>query len=387
MKPRALILLLVLLAIGGTILLLESQKPARLAPQDGAAVPAAGIAPGPGGAADPRAAIKAEKAGQFERAKELTGIAGYINSGPFTIGQSIGEKVILVDFWTYSCINCQRTLPYLAAWHEKYKDEGLLIIGVHTPEFEFEKKRENVLAAARKFGVTYPVAQDNDYGTWQAYGNRYWPRKYLIDIDGFIVYDHIGEGAYAETERVIQELLAERMAALNLTMAMPKDIVKPIALPPPSFPVSPETYFGAARNSLLGNGIRFQAGPQRFSEPAKLQLGTLYLVGDWTLDAEFAESTAAGSRVLYQYDAKDVYLVAEAAEGRSEGVRIRIRRDREDTGDWAGADVVQEGGRSYAIIKEGVLYKLVQDKGGYGTHLLEIIAEEPGFRAFTFTFG
>src|SRR3989338_3704157 len=134
----------------------------------------------------------------------------WLNSKPLTMAGLQG-KVVLVDFWTYSCVNCIRTQSHLNEWHEKYADQGLVIIGVHTPEFEFEKEYENVKAAVEKYGLKYTVVQDNDYATWRAYKNRYWPHKYLIDIDGFIRYDHIGEGAYAETERVIQELLKEKM--------------------------------------------------------------------------------------------------------------------------------------------------------------------------------
>ncbi|MEK6869480.1 MAG: thioredoxin family protein, partial [Nanoarchaeota archaeon] len=147
----------------------------------------------------------------YEKAPELAGIAGYINTNPEIKIQNLKGKVVLVDFWTYTCINCIRTFPYLKDWHNKYADKGLVIVGVHTPEFEFEKKYENVKSAVEKYGLKYAVVQDNNYETWRAYKNRYWPHKYLIDIDGFIRYDHIGEGAYAETERVIQELLKEKM--------------------------------------------------------------------------------------------------------------------------------------------------------------------------------
>jgi thiol-disulfide isomerase/thioredoxin len=146
---------------------------------------------------------------QFKPAPELAKITSYINSQPITLADLRG-KVVLVDFWTYSCINCIRTIPYLNAWHEKYADDGLVIVGIHTPEFEFEKDYNNVKAAVEKFDIKYPIAQDNEKDTWNAYENLYWPRKYLIDTEGYIRYDHIGEGAYAETEKVIQSLLAER---------------------------------------------------------------------------------------------------------------------------------------------------------------------------------
>src|SRR3990167_6237732 len=147
--------------------------------------------------------------------KEITSPSGFVNTGPFNLKDIVGKKVILLDFMTYSCINCQRTFPYLNAWYEKYKDQGLEIVGIHTPEFAFEKNIENVREAMRRFGILYPVVFDNDYATWRAYGNQYWPRKYLIDIHGDIVYDHIGEGAYEETEMKIRELLLERSRLLG----------------------------------------------------------------------------------------------------------------------------------------------------------------------------
>ena len=173
-------------------------------------------------------AVKSKES-QFSYAPELTGIGGYINANSSLSIGSLKGKVILVDFWTYTCINCIRTLPYLKAWHGKYEDDGLVIIGVHTPEFEFEKEYGNVVDAVNGNQIEYAVVQDNNYATWRAYQNRYWPRKYIIDIDGFIRYDHIGEGAYEETEKVIQELLKERMERLGKGklkegMSKPSDI-------------------------------------------------------------------------------------------------------------------------------------------------------------------
>jgi len=150
------------------------------------------------------------KTSQFRAVPELVGIDGYINVENISISDHIGENIVLIDFWTYSCINCQRTLPFLNSMHEKYRDEGLVIIGVHTPEFGFEKDYDNLVEAVEKHGIKYAVVQDNSYATWQAFQNRYWPRKYLVDVDGFIVYDHIGEGGYEETEDKIKELLEER---------------------------------------------------------------------------------------------------------------------------------------------------------------------------------
>src|ERR671913_1652434 len=153
---------------------------------------------------------------QFKKAPEFDKVTGYVNTKPINLSDLKG-KVVLVDFWTYSCINCIRTLPYLVDWNEKYADKGLIIVGVHSPEFEFEKNIDNVKAAVQKYGIKYPVIQDNDKGTWDAYQNRYWPRKYLVDNEGYIRYDHIGEGGYAETEKVIRSLLAERAAQTGIS--------------------------------------------------------------------------------------------------------------------------------------------------------------------------
>src|SRR5918994_1327444 len=157
---------------------------------------------------------------QFKKAPEFDKITGYINTEPINLSDLKG-KVVLVDFWTYSCINCIRTIPYLVDWNEKYADRGLVIVGIHAPEFEFEKNVDNVKVAVKKFGIKYPVIQDNDKGTWNAYENQYWPRKYLVDNEGYIRYDHIGEGGYTETERVIQSLLQERTAQLAVDSSLP----------------------------------------------------------------------------------------------------------------------------------------------------------------------
>lgn len=162
-------------------------------------------------------------------AQKIVNSSGYVNTGgePITIKEFIGKEVILVDFMTYSCINCQRTFPYVTAWWEKYKDEGLQVIGIHTPEFDFEKKKTNVVRAMEKFGIEYPVVLDNAYGTWRSYENHYWPHKFLIDIHGCIVYDHIGEGAYRQTEQVIQRLLEERARVLGSENSVPGGFVSP----------------------------------------------------------------------------------------------------------------------------------------------------------------
>ena len=311
---------------------------------------------------------KEEKSKRYELAKEITTPDGFINTDgkPITVNGFIGKKVILVDFWTYSCINCQRTTPYLNAWYEKYKDKGLVIIGVHTPEFEFEKDYNNVKTAVEKFGIKFPVVLDNDYSTWTAYENRYWPRKYLIDIDGYIVYDHIGEGAYEETEKKIQEALSERMNILGESGEINQAVTTEV--PMLGGPRSPEIYFGASRNSHLGNGNKDKIGIQKFDEPRFEKENILYLVGTWDIQSEFAENKNSDARIIFTYQAKNVYFVT----GSESDTKIKIVKDGKLVGE--------------RVIKEHALYQIIQDSE-HGEHTLEIIIESPGLRAFTFTFG
>ncbi len=291
---------------------------------------------------------------------EIVNPSGFINTDEITLSEFIGEKVILVDFWTYSCINCQRTTPYLNAWWRKYKDQGLMIIGIHTPEFEFEKDIENVRAAVEKFGIEYPVVLDNDYATWTAFGNRYWPHKYLIDQNGNIVYDHIGEGAYEETEKEIQNALG----VLDEEMVTPSEVVEVDF----SKVESPEVYFGSSRNEFLENGNAFKEGVQSFEEPETLEKNKLYLVGDWDITSEYAQNQTPNAKILFRYEAKNVYLVGSSENG----VSIKILKDGE---------LIQE-----LTIQKEELYHLVLDSE-YGEHTLEIQIVSPGLNAFTFTFG
>jgi thiol-disulfide isomerase/thioredoxin len=325
------------------------------------------------------------KAAEYIRAKEIVNSSGFINADNVSIKDLVGKKVILVDFWTYSCINCQRTTPYLNAWYEKYKDYGFEIIGIHTPEFDFEKNRDNVEAAVKKFGIKYPVVQDNDYSTWAVYGNRYWPRKYLIDIDGFIVFDHIGEGGYEETESRIQSVLWERASVFGTNVKIPDGIVSPSdALSMNVFEqISPEIYFGAARNTHLGNGEMNKIGLQNLSNPATINANSLYLSGGWNFENEFAENKSSGAKIIFRYRAKNVYMVASSVNG----VGAKVLLDGKPLGAEKGADIVNSNGQSALKIKEDRLYKLIEDPAGYGEHTLEIIIDQPGLKSFTFTFG
>lgn len=330
----------------------------------------------------------ADKAGKYPQAQELAGIAGYINTGtgatgepvPLQIADLIGKKVILVDFWTYSCINCQRTTPYLNAWYEKYRDQGLEIIGVHTPEFGFEKVYDNVQRAVAEEGIEYPVVLDNDYATWSAYQNRYWPRKYLIDIDGYIVYDHIGEGAYDETEAMIQRALAERKERLGEEGAVATGMVQPKAEEGSSgIGRSPETYFGAGRNEYLGNGAQGAVGEAVFAFPSRVETNILYLSGRWNLQPEYAESVGEG-RIRYRFRARDVYMVASAPEP----TRVQVLIDGKPIpADLRGSSVSVDG---FVTIEEDTLYRLVE-VDAFSEHTLELVIPSEGLKTYTFTFG
>ncbi len=374
MNQKNLALVVAAVVIVAAVSFLEVKKPDRAKPQGAVTVPTMS---------------RAEKETRYEPAKEISSPDGFLNtpstsSGqatPITIGEFVGKKVVLVDFWTYSCINCKRTIPYLNAWYEKYRDKGLVIIGIHTPEFEFEKKYENVSAAVEKFGITYPVVLDNDYSTWTDYRNRYWPRKYLIDIDGFTVYDHIGEGGYEEIERKIQEALAERMEVLGIEGTISEAFANPGGADVPNAK-SPETYFGALRNENFGNGTRGVAGTQNLSIAREPLPNTLYLSGTWDITPEFAENVAPDASILFTFSAKKVFLVASGKDP----VQVSVLLDGKPIPDAeAGADVTVSAQTSTLTIREDRLYEVVN--GEYGTHTLELRPHEPGLKAFTFTFG
>ncbi len=309
------------------------------------------------------------KAAKYDRAPEIANPTGFVNVPEgFNLSDHIGKEVIIVDFWTYSCINCQRTLPYLTAWDAKYRDDGLLIIGIHTPEFEFEKDIENVRKAAQKFGVNYPVVLDSDHGTWNAYSNRYWPHKYFIDIDGFVVGDHIGEGGYEESERTIQELLAERREVLGLNMTIDENITAPVEAPEFGKIRTPELYLGYAfARGHLGNEEGWQ--PDKivtYTLPTEITTSKFYLGGTWKNNDDNMEAVENATIVLY-YTAKDAYMVA----GADEVSDVEAIIDGQSIGSFS--------------VKDQTLYTAV-DGASYGSHLLELRVPE-GVRVHTFTFG
>ncbi|MDD4989138.1 MAG: redoxin family protein, partial [Candidatus Pacebacteria bacterium] len=333
------------------------------------------IKPGPLSSTQPESLdqIKADialKQKEFPLAPELVSPDGYINTGgqPITLA-SLRGKVVLLDIWTYSCINCQRTLPYVEAWYSKYKDQGFVVIGIHTPEFGFEKVLQNVQDAVKRLGITYPVILDSEYKTWNAYGNNVWPRKFLVDIDGFVVYDHSGEGNYDETEKAIQKALLERSKRLGGNMQTGAVTLSPKGEIPVDFSQigSPETYFGSARNEFLANGKRGVSGVQNLTLPANFDSNALYLGGTWDFKDEFAEN-AGGGEIAFKYKSKNVYMVASSLAG-------------------SDMEVWQDGKLLNTVhIKENRLYTLIEGKD-YTEHTLLLKIKSPGIDAFTFTFG
>lgn len=313
----------------------------------------------------------------------LGGAAQWLNSPPLT-AQALKGKVVLVDFWTYSCINCLRTLPYVKAWAEKYHDQGLVVIGVHTPEFAFERDVGNVTKAMKDLGITYPVAIDNDYKVWRAFNNQYWPAHYFADAQGRIRYHHFGEGKYAESERVIQQLLRETGAA-KVADGLINARAEGVQLAPNMNEVrSPETYVGYRRAEHFVADI--DLAPDKvmaYSPPSQLALNNWSLDGQWTVGPERAVSNAPASRIVYRFHARDLHLVlGPGADGKP--VRFKVLIDGKPPGDAHGVDVAPDGSGS---VIEQRLYQLVRQTAGVKDRTFSIEFLDPGVSAYAFTFG
>lgn len=324
---------------------------------------------------NPQDMSKTDKS-RFKKVPELVGVAGYINSDS-TLQEKIMGKVVLYDIWTYSCINCHRTIPYITAWDEKYSDQGLVIIGIHSPEFEFEKDINNVKRAVEKFGIKYPVVLDNDKKTWDAFENRYWPRKYLADDEGYIRYDHIGEGEYDETEMIIQKLLKER--AEKLGISVPEQSLVDIEQYKHGSR-TPELYFGydfAFGRSQIGNPEGFRPNQEvTYTISDKLRENNFYLDGTWKNLEDRMILTSESGRIVLPYFAKQVNIVAA---GESE---IQILLDGKMISDQNSGIDVKDG---KTTINGATLYNLVNIKDS-SSHVLEIQAGR-SFEIYTFTFG
>jgi cytochrome c biogenesis protein CcdA/thiol-disulfide isomerase/thioredoxin len=313
----------------------------------------------------------------------LDGATQWLNSEPLSRDELRG-KVVLVDFWTYSCINCIRALPYVRAWHEKYRDQGLVVIGVHSPEFAFEKDLRNVQREVRDLELTYPVAVDNDYAIWRAFSNEYWPAHYFIDAQGNVRHTHFGEGEYDVSEGVIQSLLAE---AGNAGVAT--GLVAPsgdgAALPSDTISVlTPETYLGHARaESFASPGGQVPGVAHDYTLPPRVGINQWALEGRWTIGEEDAALDAAPGRIVMHFQARDLHLVlGPSAEGKP--VRFRVRLDGAVPGADGGADVDADGA---GTVDEYRLYQLIRQKEAVRNRTLEIEFLEPGVAAYAFTFG
>jgi thiol-disulfide isomerase/thioredoxin len=310
----------------------------------------------------------------------------WLNSPPLSFRQLRG-RVVLVDFWDYTCVNCIRTLPYVQAWHERYGSKGLTVIGVHTPEFSFAQYESNVERGIREFGLTYAVVVDSDREIWKAFANRYWPTKYLLDKEGYLRYAHFGEGAYRECEEAIRELLLE----VNPTLVFPP-VMKPVRAEDQPGAVcyrpSGELYLGHGRGRL-GNEAGFQADSiADYSLPSEILENYFYVKGQWASTAEYIESAGEGEHILtLKYEAAGVNLVMAAPRGGS--CEVVIRQDgkslvrAQKTPDVRFRSV-PDGEQSYITVQPPRMYQLVKNQD-FGTHILELTCT-PGLAAFAFTF-
>jgi len=314
----------------------------------------------------------------------FAGALEWINSPPLT-PESLRGKVVLVDFWTYSCINCLRTLPYLRAWAEKYKDAGLVIVGVHTPEFAFEKRSANIHRAVKDLGVNFPVAVDSDFRIWRAFDNQYWPAFYFVDAQGRIRHHQFGENDYDKSEQVIQQLLAEAGRS-----NVPADLVAPkadgVQAAPGSAPVmSDETYLGydhGARGFASSGGI-VRDRAQAYQSPSSLRVNQWSLAGNWSVERERAVLSQANGRIAYRFQARDLHLVL-GPSSNGKPVRFKVLVDGKPPLADHGSDTDEQGN---GTIDAQRLYQLVRQNGAGKDRLFEIEFLDAGAQAYVFTFG
>jgi thiol-disulfide isomerase/thioredoxin len=313
----------------------------------------------------------------------LDGATAWLNSAPLRSDELRGN-VVAVDFWTYTCINWLRTLPYVRAWAEKYREHGLLVLGAHTPEFPFEHDLDNVRRAVQAMRITYPIVVDNDYMIWEAFSNHYWPALYLVDAQGRIRHQQFGEGDYEEAEKVIQGLLREAGKGGFST-----DLVTPAAS---GLEVaadwahlgSGESYLGYERaESFASPGGALVGERHVYTAPAQLSRNAWALEGDWTVERGFAALNTATGRIAYRFHARDAHLVmGPATQGTA--VRYRVMLDGQAAGAAQGSDVDAQG---QGVVREQRLYQLIRQPGSIADRLLEIEFLDPGVEAYAFTFG
>ena len=333
--------------------------------------------------------------GGGSKAPEFKGIANWINSPPLTMEELQGQ-VVLIDFWTYTCVNCIRTMPHLKDWHAKYASKGLVIVGVHSPEFEFEKLAENVTQNAQDFGLEYPIAQDNDFETWRTFRNRFWPAKYLVDAEGIIRYNHFGEGAYDETERQIRQLLVQTGADLSgIPEGLQSEASEITALGSYSR-LTRELYGGTDRNKRPDGGYSgqiqyYQGGAQvlDYQDNRSHQRNRFYLQGTWFNDVEPVRHARRTENfedyIALKFTGTSVNAVIDREKPASFEVQVTID-GRPLNPSEAGADLITVDGRSYFTVTGGRMYQVVA-LPEFGEHELKLSANSDDFALFAFTFG
>jgi thiol-disulfide isomerase/thioredoxin len=317
------------------------------------------------------------------RVPTFAGATEWLNSEPLT-PTALHGKVVVTDFWTYTCINWLRTLPYVRAWADTYGQHGLVVVGVHTPEFGVERDVDNVRRAVRDMGVVYPVAIDNDYAVWDAFANQYWPALYIADAQGSIRHHHFGEGGYEQSEDVIRQLLTDG-GAVDLPDDAAPVAARGIELPADGHNLrSPETYVGLARSEGFaspGGGALHE--PRVYTVPSRLHVNEWALAGSWTLGREEAVNNEAKGRIAYRFHARDLHLIL-VPPARQASARFRVLLDGQTPRDAHGLDVDEDGN---GVVTEPRLYQLIRQRGHITDQLFEIEFLDPGAAALCFTFG
>jgi len=313
----------------------------------------------------------------------LDGVTQWLNSPPLSVA-SLRGKVVLIDFWTYSCINCLRAIPYVRAWAEKYKDQGLVVIGVHTPEFAFERNINNVKRAMTSQQVTYPVAVDNGYAIWRAFNNQYWPAHYFVDAQGRIRHHQFGEGDYEQSERVIQQLLREAGQSDVADSVVLVSATGAEAAPDFQNVLSPETYLGFQRAKNFVSPGGFVRGASKHYTSGEPRLNEWDLSGQWRVNEEHTALSSAQGSIRFRFHARDLHLVlSPGADGKP--VRFKVMLDGKPPGAAHGVDIDAHG---MGVVQEERLYQLIrQSSGAVQAHLFEIQFLDPGVQAYAFTFG
>jgi thiol-disulfide isomerase/thioredoxin len=320
--------------------------------------------------------------GDEGRIPDLDGAVAWLNSAPLS-SKALRGKVVLVNFWTYSCINSLRELPYMKAWAAKYKDAGLVVIGVHAPEFGFEREPANVKTAVSDLKVTYPIPIDSNHSIWTSFHNEYWPADYVVDAKGRIRYHHFGEGEYEKSERVIQELLKEA-GATGLDQSTVHITTEGPEAPPSNDVRSPETYVGYARAEDFASPERMARDSHRiYSPPAKPELNQWGLGGSWNIAAERATLDSAPGKIVFRFHSRDVHMVVGPSKN-GKPVRFRVKVNGVAPGDDHGSDSAADG---TSEVRQPRMYQLIRQKGPIKDATFEIEFVDPGVDAFSFTFG